>query len=131
MRQRRSIRAYLGKEVSRRDIEEILSCAALAPSAINLQPWEFIESRFCGDILNEKISGGLWPSDGLTCQVQLLFAHKIRMAGSLGGVRVRLSSRLDCQSGPSQCKCSHLSLSFPQQHGLKTQRERYPYPRNI
>jgi nitroreductase len=42
MRQRRSSRAYLNKEVSRRDIEEILSCAALAPSAINLQPWEFI-----------------------------------------------------------------------------------------
>jgi nitroreductase len=42
MQQRRSARAYLAKEVSRRTIEEILSCAALAPSAINLQPWEFI-----------------------------------------------------------------------------------------
>lgn len=42
MQQRKSTRAYLAKEVSRRDIEEILSCAALAPSAINLQPWEFI-----------------------------------------------------------------------------------------
>jgi nitroreductase len=42
MQLRRSTRAYLAKEVSRRDIEEILSCAALAPSAINLQPWEFI-----------------------------------------------------------------------------------------
>jgi len=42
MQQRKSIRAYLAKEVSRRDIEEILSCASLAPSAINLQPWEFI-----------------------------------------------------------------------------------------
>ncbi|MFO7707261.1 MAG: nitroreductase [Desulfobacterales bacterium] len=42
MRERRSTRAYLAKEVSRRDIEEVLSCAALAPSAINLQPWEFV-----------------------------------------------------------------------------------------
>ena len=42
MQQRKSTRAYLAKEVSRRDIEEILSCAVLAPSAINLQPWEFI-----------------------------------------------------------------------------------------
>jgi nitroreductase len=42
MRQRRSTRAYLGREVSRGDIDEILSCAGLAPSAINLQPWEFI-----------------------------------------------------------------------------------------
>lgn len=42
MQQRKSTRAYLSKEVSRRDIEDVLSCAALAPSAINLQPWEFI-----------------------------------------------------------------------------------------
>ncbi|MDP3282914.1 MAG: nitroreductase family protein, partial [Desulfobacterales bacterium] len=42
MQQRKSTRAYLAREVSRRDIEEILSFAALAPSAINLQPWEFI-----------------------------------------------------------------------------------------
>jgi len=42
MQQRKSTRAYLAKEVSRRDIEEILTCASLAPSAINLQPWEFI-----------------------------------------------------------------------------------------
>ncbi|MFO7665599.1 MAG: nitroreductase [Desulfobacterales bacterium] len=42
MQQRKSTRAYLAKAVSRRDIEEILACASLAPSAINLQPWEFI-----------------------------------------------------------------------------------------
>ncbi len=42
MQQRKSSRAYLVKEVSRLDIEEILAFASLAPSAINLQPWEFI-----------------------------------------------------------------------------------------
>ena len=42
MKERKSIRAYLDKQVSRRDIEEILATASLAPSAINLQPWEFI-----------------------------------------------------------------------------------------
>lgn len=42
MQQRKSTRAYLAKAVSRHDIEEILACASLAPSAINLQPWEFI-----------------------------------------------------------------------------------------
>ncbi|MCI0468513.1 MAG: nitroreductase [Nitrospirae bacterium] len=42
MQQRKSTRAYLAKEVSRSDIEYVLSCASLAPSAINLQPWEFI-----------------------------------------------------------------------------------------
>ena len=42
MKERKSARAYLDKQVSRRDIDEILAAAALAPSAINLQPWEFI-----------------------------------------------------------------------------------------
>jgi nitroreductase len=42
MKERKSARAYLDQQVSRRDIEEILAAAALAPSAINLQPWEFI-----------------------------------------------------------------------------------------
>lgn len=42
LQERKSVRAYLDKEVSRRDIEEILTAASRAPSAINLQPWEFI-----------------------------------------------------------------------------------------
>lgn len=42
MKERKSARAYLDKEVARRDIEEILAAASLAPSAINLQPWEFV-----------------------------------------------------------------------------------------
>jgi nitroreductase len=42
MKERKSIRAYLDKPVSKRDIDEIFKYAGLAPSAINLQPWEFI-----------------------------------------------------------------------------------------
>jgi len=39
---RRSARAYLETPVSRQDIEMILAAAGRAPSAINLQPWEFV-----------------------------------------------------------------------------------------
>ncbi|MBI4632717.1 MAG: nitroreductase [Deltaproteobacteria bacterium] len=42
MEQRKSARAYLDNPVTRQDIEEIFKYAGLAPSAINLQPWEFI-----------------------------------------------------------------------------------------
>jgi nitroreductase len=42
MKQRRSARVFLEKPVSRAQVEEILECAGLAPSAINLQPWEFV-----------------------------------------------------------------------------------------
>jgi nitroreductase len=42
MEDRRSVRAFLDKPISRAQVEEILDCARLAPSAINLQPWEFV-----------------------------------------------------------------------------------------
>ncbi len=42
LKQRKSSRAYLDKPVSRQDVEEIMAAAGMAPSAINLQPWEFI-----------------------------------------------------------------------------------------
>jgi nitroreductase len=42
MRERKSARAYLDKPVSRKDIEEIIKYAGMAPSAINVQPWEYI-----------------------------------------------------------------------------------------
>ena len=39
---RRSIRAYEDREVEREKIEKLLRAAMAAPSACNLQPWEFI-----------------------------------------------------------------------------------------
>ena len=42
MENRQSARAYLDQPVSRADIEDILQHAAMAPSAINVQPWEYV-----------------------------------------------------------------------------------------
>ncbi|MHB8091690.1 MAG: nitroreductase [Syntrophales bacterium] len=42
MKQRRSARVFLDKPVSRAEVEELIAYAHLAPSAINLQPWEFV-----------------------------------------------------------------------------------------
>ncbi len=42
MKQRRSIRKYLDKPVLRADIKDLIRCAGSAPSAINLQPWEYV-----------------------------------------------------------------------------------------
>ena len=42
MQQRRSTRVYLDKPVARAEIEEIFKYASQAPSAINLQPWEYV-----------------------------------------------------------------------------------------
>jgi nitroreductase len=40
--ERRSIRAFKSEPVARKTIEEMLNLVIKAPSAINLQPWEFI-----------------------------------------------------------------------------------------
>jgi nitroreductase len=45
MKRRRSVRAYSSKEVSDAAVETLLECARWAPSAGNLQPWEFIVVR--------------------------------------------------------------------------------------
>ena len=42
MSERQSARAYLPKTVARADIEDILKYAGQAPSAINVQPWEYV-----------------------------------------------------------------------------------------
>jgi nitroreductase len=42
IKERKSIRAFKTDPVPREKIEEILKLSILAPSAINLQPWEFI-----------------------------------------------------------------------------------------
>lgn len=42
MQQRQSSRTFLDHPVARKDIEEIFEYAGLAPSAINMQPWEYV-----------------------------------------------------------------------------------------
>ena len=42
IRERKSARAFKPDPIPRERVEEILNLALLAPSAINLQPWEFI-----------------------------------------------------------------------------------------
>jgi nitroreductase len=42
LKTRRSVRVYEDKPVPRQAIEEIIDAARLAPSANNIQPWEFI-----------------------------------------------------------------------------------------
>ncbi|TET20415.1 nitroreductase family protein [Candidatus Bathyarchaeota archaeon] len=48
IRQRRSIRAYTNEEVSEENIEKLIDAATWAPSAGNIQPWEFVIVRDAG-----------------------------------------------------------------------------------
>jgi len=51
IKSRKSIRAFKSKKVPERVLMELLGLAIRAPSAVNLQPWEFFVVR--GDILKE------------------------------------------------------------------------------
>jgi len=39
IKSRRSIRRYQDKAIPQKDLDDILACARLAPTAINIQPW--------------------------------------------------------------------------------------------
>lgn len=45
IKQRRSVRAYTSEEISEEDIKKLIEAARLAPSAGNIQPWEFVIVR--------------------------------------------------------------------------------------
>lgn len=45
IKNRRSIRAYTREDVSDRDVEKLIDTARWAPSAGNIQPWEFVIVR--------------------------------------------------------------------------------------
>lgn len=67
---RRSIRRYeAGREVEREKIEKLLRAAMAAPSACNLQPWEFIVVTGWGDV--KALSGclGRWRYDAPAAMV--------------------------------------------------------------
>ena len=40
--QRFSARKYTNENVSQKELDYILECARLAPSAVNKQPWKFV-----------------------------------------------------------------------------------------
>jgi nitroreductase len=54
IKKRRSIRRYTSESVSDADVRKLLEAAMAAPSADNLQPWEFIVVR--DEALRQKLS---------------------------------------------------------------------------
>lgn len=71
IKNRRSIRHYNEKEIEKRDIEKILKCGILAPSAKNRQPWHFIVIKEDKALKNKigKLLEGWLPEASLTSEV--------------------------------------------------------------
>jgi nitroreductase len=96
IKKRRSIRRYTGEPVSDADVRALLEAAMAAPSADNLQPWEFVVvrdeglcrrlaethpwSRMCADapvvfvVCGQERRSGHWVEDASAATENLLLA---------------------------------------------------------
>lgn len=108
LRTRRSIRKYTGEEIGETDLQDILECAMLAPSARNEQPWHFVVVKdqdtlnlasqtspythmardasvvivVCGDLDEDKASG-MWVQDCAAATQNILLAARGKGLGSV------------------------------------------------
>lgn len=69
LKTRRSIRAYTTQPIPREILEDIIDCARLAPTAINIQPWEFVvvTSREAIQRLGTIAIYGKFLADSVAC----------------------------------------------------------------
>jgi len=69
IKNRRSARAFETKPVSRATLEELIDCARLAPTARNVQPWEFIAIVEKGTLekLGSLIENGRFLAQSSAC----------------------------------------------------------------
>ena len=94
MQQRRSARAYLDKPVARAEIEEIFKYAGQAPSAINLQPWEYVvvygqeKDRLVRRLLKVHAERQVPCGPGTSTRPPEIFTRRSRAASDLMEPRV-------------------------------------------
>ena len=94
MQQRRSARAYLDKPVARAEIEEIFKYAGRAPSAINLQPWEYVvvygqeKDRLVRRLLKVHAERQVPCGPGTSTRPPEIFTRRSRAASDLMEPRV-------------------------------------------
>ena len=71
IKERRSIRKYKDREIPKEILEELVDCGRLAPSARNVQPWEFIvvTEKETLKMLGKIISTGPFVEDSAACIV--------------------------------------------------------------
>lgn len=93
IRNRRSIRKYTGKKLSKQSINEIIEAGKYAPSSHNRQPWNFtvIIDQEVTDSLSEDIRK--WYHSIVKLGYPLSFIKKIREA--VEGMRARVKSEKD------------------------------------
>jgi nitroreductase len=81
---RKSVRAYLNKEVKKEVLSEILEAGRFAPSACNIQPWKFIVVR--NKKRREKLSVAFHNNNKFVAEAPIIIAACIISEGyNMGG----------------------------------------------
>jgi len=96
LRTRRSIRNFLDKEVPKEVIEDMIDAARLAPTANNVQPWEFIvvTDKAMRKKLADTTDSGKFISDAPVCMVVLCKETKYFLEdGSAATENIMLAAR--------------------------------------
>jgi nitroreductase len=73
LKTRRSVRAFARRPVPKEILEDLVDCARLAPTALNIQPWEFVVVT-APELLRqiaEVTDHGRFIADALACVVIL------------------------------------------------------------
>jgi nitroreductase len=73
LKTRRSVRAYRHEPIPRETLTDLIDCARLAPTAINIQPWEFVvvTERETLNAIAGTTDHGRFIADATACVVVL------------------------------------------------------------
>jgi nitroreductase len=96
LKTRHAIRAYTAQPVARDVIEDIIDCARLAATAINIQPWEFVvvTEREMLRRVAEATDYGKFIADAALCVVVLSHDAKYYLEdGSAASENILLAAR--------------------------------------
>jgi nitroreductase len=96
LKTRRCVRAYSREPVPKQVIEELIDCARLAPTALNVQPWEFVVATAPEMIrkIAETTDHGRFIAEAPTCVVVLCKNTKYYLEdGSAATQNILLAAR--------------------------------------
>jgi len=111
VQQRRSVRRYSDRPISREDLARCLEAARLAPSACNSQPWKFIvvDDPAVKNRLAERIFSGMYSMNAFAKAAPVLIAvvsEKMKFLAAVGS-QVRATPYYLVDIGIA---CEHLVL---------------------
>ncbi len=132
--QRKSVRNYIDKEVSKEQLEAIVRAGMAAPTAINAQPWQFLVVT--DKELKAKYAEGNRQADMINkCSALIVVCGDM----TIGNERSRAYWDQDCSAATENILLAAESLGlgavwtgvFPGEERIKIVKERFGLPENI